>query len=212
LPGIPPGVAADPHEVVNSSHPVAGAKAVFLDRDGVINENVYYEDSGEWEAPRRASDYRPIKSAFAAMRQLEAGGFLLFIVSNQPNQAKEKATRADHDSIHAGLSELLRSEGVTIQEAFYCFHHPNGSVAGLSGPCECRKPSPYFLTQAAKRWSIDLSKSWMVGDRDTDIDCGVNAGTRTIRIGPVARDCADFHAENLADAARIILGPGQGPQ
>jgi D-glycero-D-manno-heptose 1,7-bisphosphate phosphatase len=197
--------------VVGDKGPIIAARAVFLDRDGVINENVFYADTGELEAPRRAADYRPIPGAFAAMRRLEAAGFLLFIVSNQPNMAKAKATRDDHDAIHAAMQALLKTEGIDVKEAFYCFHHPKGVVPELSGRCDCRKPSPHFLLKAAERWTISLPKSWMVGDRGTDIACGVSARARTIRISTAHDEAADFCAANLAEAAEVILAKAENP-
>ena len=81
-------------------------RAVFLDRDGVINANVFYADTGETEAPRTVADFQLLPGALAAMKRLRDAGFLLFVVSNQPNQAKRKATRADHDAIQARLDRL----------------------------------------------------------------------------------------------------------
>ena len=104
------------------------------------------------------------------------------MVSNQPNQAKRKATRADHDAIQAKLAAALDGAGVRIKEFFYCFHHPNGVEPALSGPCDCRKPSPFFLNQARDAHGLDMAQSWMVGDRDSDIACGRAAGTRTLHI------------------------------
>lgn len=184
--------------------------AVFLDRDGVINADVRYDDTGEWEAPRSAADFKILPRAIEAMARLRAAGYLLFIVSNQPNLAKHKAMRADHDAIHSRLMAVLGAAGVEIVEAYYCFHHPAGIEPSLSGPCDCRKPSPHFLFKARDAHGIDLSASWMVGDRDTDIECGRNAGVRTVRIGPQPLAVppsyvADHDTCNLWQAADIIL-------
>ena len=159
------------------------AKAVFLDRDGVINANVFYADSGEIEAPRTAADFAILPGALEAMKRLQDAGYLLFLVSNQPNQAKRKATAADHDAIQAMLVTALAATGIKIEEFFFCFHHPRGVEPSLSGPCDCRKPSPYFLNQAMVAHCLDMASSWMVGDRETDIACGVAAGVKTIFIG-----------------------------
>jgi D-glycero-D-manno-heptose 1,7-bisphosphate phosphatase len=184
------------------------AKAVFLDRDGVINANVFYADSGEVEAPRKADDLRLLPGALEAMKRLQEAGYRLFVVSNQPNQAKRKATATDHDAIHRKLSAALDAAGVRIEEFFYCFHHPNGIEPSLSGPCECRKPSPYFLNRARDTHGLDMAQSWMVGDRDTDIACGRAAGVRTIFIAESGIAGADQAAADLSQASEIILAAG----
>jgi D-glycero-D-manno-heptose 1,7-bisphosphate phosphatase len=180
------------------------AKAVFLDRDGVINANVFYADTGEVEAPRTAADFRILPGVLQAMKRLQAAGYLLFLVSNQPNQAKQKATRADHDAIQARLTAALDEGGIRVEQFFYCFHHPKGVEPALAGPCDCRKPSPHFLNQARDIHGLDMARSWMVGDRDSDVACGRAAGTRTIRIAEVTDPSADFTAPDLPTAARLL--------
>ena len=185
---------------------VVPRRAVFLDRDGVINDNIYYADTGSWEAPRRQEDFRLSTGALAGMKLLQDAGFVLFVVSNQPNQAKAKATRADHDAIHAAMIAQMTKGGISVAASYYCFHHPQGVVPEFSGACRCRKPSPHFLLTAAGDWNLDLPRSWMVGDRDSDIECGYRAGVRTIRIGGGGEGTApDFSAVDLAAAADIIL-------
>ena len=179
-------------------------KAVFLDRDGVINANVFYADSGEVEAPRTVDEFQLLPGAIEAMRRLQAHGYLLFVVSNQPNQAKRKATRADHDAIHACLTGALEREGVAVEAFFYCFHHPNGAEPTLSGPCECRKPSPFFLNQARDRFDLDMPQSWLIGDRESDIACGRAAGVKTIFIGPSNSVLADHTVPALSAATAIL--------
>ena len=182
-------------------------RGVFLDRDGVINANVFYTDSGEVEAPRQADDFTILPGALEAMGRLQAAGYLLFVVSNQPNQAKRKATAADHDAIQAKLAAALDAADIKITDFFYCFHHPKGVEPALSGPCDCRKPSPYFLNQARDAHGLDMAQSWMVGDRDTDIACGRAAGVRTIYISSDMKDGsgAEQVAAGLAPAVDIIL-------
>ena len=176
-----------------------GAKAVFLDRDGVINANIFYTDTGETEAPRTAADFRLLPGAVEAMKRLREAGYLLFVVSNQPNQAKRKATRADHDAIQARLVMVLEEAGVRIEKFFYCFHHPNGIEPSLSGPCDCRKPSPFFLNQARDTHGLDMAQSWMVGDRESDIACGKAAGVRALHIPGDVPDLVAAAERILAD-------------
>lgn len=179
-------------------------RAVFLDRDGVINANVFYADTGEVEAPRTAADFQILPGSLEAMKSLQDAGYLLFIVSNQPNQAKRKASRADHEAIQATLAQALNDAGIRIEEFFYCFHHPKGVEPSLSGPCECRKPSPYFLNLARERYGLDMAQCWMVGDRDSDVACGQAAGVKTIRIAGAAKAQAAWTVAGLLEAERII--------
>jgi D-glycero-D-manno-heptose 1,7-bisphosphate phosphatase len=159
-----------------------GRKAVFLDRDGVINANVFYADTREMEGPRTAADFQILPGVLEAMKRLQDAGYLLFVVSNQPNQAKRKASAADHEATHARLTDALDGASIRVEEFYYCFHHPEGLEPSLSGSCDCRNPSPYFLNQARDAHGIDMAQSWMVGDRDSDIACGQAAETQTLHI------------------------------
>ncbi len=181
-------------------------RAVFLDRDGVLNRNVFYPDTGAWESPRWPHEFMPVPGVLPALRELCAAGFRLFLVSNQPNIVNGKSNRQALDAIHGMLVAHLRSGGVTLDDAFYCTHHPR-----FSGPCACRKPSPYFLKQAALLRGLELTACWMVGDRATDMECGRAAGCRTawIRTGQERDEpllgTVDVYAASLTEAARAIL-------
>lgn len=184
-----------------------------MDRDGVINRNVLNAETVAWESPLRAEELELVPGAVEAMQRLQAAGFLLLVVSNQPNYAKGKATLDTLDAIHERLLEQLEQANIDIAEFYYCLHHPQGIVADYSGACECRKPSPYFLLKAKAEFDLDMDRSWMVGDRESDIQCGQSAGVRTIRIvnhaeGNVHEPLAGssgLTASNLAEAATIIL-------
>jgi D-glycero-D-manno-heptose 1,7-bisphosphate phosphatase len=188
------------------------AKAVFLDRDGVINRNVYYESSGEWESPRTADDLDVLPWVAPALRKLMEGGFLLFVVSNQPSHAKGKTTLGDLLAVHERLASQLEAEGIDVAEFLYCFHHPHGVVPEFTTACECRKPSPHFVLKTIEAYGLDPRHSWMVGDRDSDIECGSAAGVRTIQIEPdhqgakARKAAADFRVETLREAVAVILG------
>jgi len=187
--------------------------AVFLDRDGVINRNVLNPLTQAWESPLSPDQLQLMPGASSAMRALREAGFLLFVVSNQPNAAKAKTSPAMLHAIHDRLLEFLQRDAVEVDAFYYCFHHPHGVVAEFSGPCECRKPSPFFLFQARDQFAVDLESSWMVGDRRSDVECGPAAGVHTIRIvNPGEESVAgpeqpqpEFVAENLAAASAIIL-------
>jgi D-glycero-D-manno-heptose 1,7-bisphosphate phosphatase len=149
-------------------------RAVFLDRDGVLNRNVFYADTGAWESPRTPASVELTCGIGPALGSLRAAGYLLIVVSNQPNAAKGKCTRESLDQVHAQVVSLLAAEDVHLDAHYLCLHHPEHT-----GPCNCRKPSPFFLLEAAAEYGIDLTRSWMIGDRASDIECGRAAGTRT---------------------------------
>jgi D-glycero-D-manno-heptose 1,7-bisphosphate phosphatase len=182
-------------------------RAVFLDRDGVINRNIWNPVSGAYEAPLTADQFELCEGALLAMRQLRSSGYMLFLVSNQPNYAKGKASLEMLDSIHARLTTALSDAEIQFVAFYYCLHHPEGVIAAHSGQCECRKPSPYFLLKAKEDFCIDLKQSWMIGDRISDIECGKAAGTKTVFICtyPFDQVAADFQAHNLCEAASLIL-------
>jgi D-glycero-D-manno-heptose 1,7-bisphosphate phosphatase len=186
---------------------------VFLDRDGVINRNVFYPDTGAYESPRNAAAFDLFPDCIQSLLRLQAAGFQLFLVSNQPNIAKAKSTLSELQGIQQKLEAVLAQEAIHFVDFFYCYHHPDSNIPEYGGPCECRKPSPYFLIKAATNHGIDLSQSWMIGDRSSDIECGKRAGVHTILIVPdhiPAQDLPqeprpDHVAGNLSDATSYIL-------
>ena len=143
-------------------------KALFLDRDGVLDELVSYEDG--WGAPRKPEDLKLLPRVSEALDLAANDGWMIFVVSNQPDAAKRMTTQESLDAVHRTLLEELR--GAPIREFYYCFHRREDR-------CECRKPEPYFVLQAARKYGIDLAQSWFVGDVGTDIEAGKRAGTRT---------------------------------
>jgi len=186
-------------------------RAVFLDRDGVIIELVLNPATGEYGPPRTPEDVVLCPDAIDSLRALQDAGFELFLVSNQPDYAKGKTTLENLQAVHERLDGLLRSDGVQFIEYYYCYHHPDGVVPEYSFVCECRKPKPYFLRSSVGKYHIDLSRSWMTGDRDTDIGGGKTAGTRTILIeyphssGYRGSSHPDYKTANLKEAVQIIL-------
>lgn len=150
-------------------------RALFLDRDGVVDELVYYPSHDEWESPRRVEDLTMIEGVAGPLQQLADAGWLLVIVSNQPSYAKGKTTKENLLAVHAAIVERL---GVPIAASYLCFHHPESEVAELRVVCECRKPGTLSLREAAREVDIDLAQSWMVGDQDSDLRAGLAAGCR----------------------------------
>ena len=145
-------------------------KALFLDRDGVLDDLVFYADTDGYEAPRKPEDVKLRPHVREALDLAAENGWRIFVVSNQPDAAKGKTTLQSLHAVHDRILEELR--GAPITEFFYCFHRAEDR-------CECRKPSPKFVLDAAEKYDINLNDSWFVGDVDTDIECGRRAGMRT---------------------------------
>jgi D-glycero-D-manno-heptose 1,7-bisphosphate phosphatase len=187
-------------------------KAVFFDRDGVINKNIYNPVTGEYESPHFEKDFELCGNSLKSIKKLYEKGFSLFIISNQPSYAKGKTSLENIKAIENRLKEEVEREGIKFTQYFYCYHHPDGIVKEYSGVCECRKPKPYFLLKAQKDYDLDLANSWMIGDRDTDVFCGQNAGVKTILIEEEnskkyqGKSHPDFLIKNLDEAINIILG------
>jgi D-glycero-D-manno-heptose 1,7-bisphosphate phosphatase len=186
--------------------------AVFLDRDGVLNDPVLDPADGRLESPLHAADVVLAAGAVDGCRALQKAGFFLAVVSNQPGAAKGKTTLEELWAIHERVAGLLAEHDVVIDEWRYCHHHPEATVAELRGPCACRKPAPGMLLETAAARGIDLSASWMVGDSDGDIEAGQRAGCQTVlvehpgsahrRIGNVRPDAV---VRDLSAGAAFIL-------
>ena len=159
-------------------------KAVFLDRDGVINLLVpTFEDPRN--SPQDCSEFRIYGSAIQAISALNKAGWLTVVVSNQPNVAKGKSSFQDHEEINQKMKKNLREGGAFLDDVFYCLHHPDPKQVtrpDMLKDCSCRKPRPGLILKAAEKWNIDLSKSWMIGDNISDIEAGQRAGCQTIMV------------------------------
>ena len=186
-------------------------KAVFLDRDGVLNELVFNPVTGEYEPPHSPEDLVLFPGVLESLQHLHNSGFELFLVSNQPDYAKGKTTLENLKAVHEKLVSILREAGLTFTEYYYCYHHPRGIVPAFTFDCECRKPKPHFLYKAERDYGIDLKNSWMIGDRDSDIECGKSAGVHTILVENIHSSLyrgssqPDFSVANLKIAAQIII-------
>lgn len=184
-------------------------RAVFLDRDGVINPNVFNPSTEEWESPHREEDFEIYPWVLETLKRLKPH-FLLYLVSNQPSYAKGKTSLENIKNIHKKFEAILKKNQLCFEEYYYCYHHPDGVVQEYSGSCPCRKPSPYFLEEARKKYQLEMKASWMIGDRMTDMECGKAAGVKTIFINSdinqhIEAVKADFVATNLLEAAKIIM-------
>jgi D-glycero-D-manno-heptose 1,7-bisphosphate phosphatase len=158
-------------------------RGVFLDRDGVINELVYYPEHGVVDSPFTTKQFKLLPGACEAINRFHELGFKVILVSNQPGIAKGYLSQETFDKIRKKMNDELAREGASFNGEYYCFHHPEAKVGRLKVNCECRKPEPGLLLQAAKDLNIDLSRSWIIGDGLTDIKAGKSAGCQTILLG-----------------------------
>jgi D-glycero-D-manno-heptose 1,7-bisphosphate phosphatase len=148
-------------------------RAVFIDRDGTINE--------EKEYLYRTDDFVFIPGAVQAIRMLNEAGFLVVVVTNQSGVARGYYTEEDVHQLHRYISAQLEQCGARVDAWYYCPHHPAGR-GSYALPCRCRKPLPGMLLEAAGRFAIDLESSIMIGDKLIDIQAGAVAGCRSILV------------------------------
>lgn len=153
-------------------------RAVFLDRDGTINRYVGFL--------KRPEEFQLLDGVAEAIRYLNQSGYLTIVVTNQPVIARGDVTWEQLEEIHRKMETLLGQEGAYLDGIFVCPHHPDsgflGEVPAYKIPCDCRKPKPGLLLQAAREYNINLSKSWMIGDSQRDIEAGQSAGCQTILV------------------------------
>jgi D-glycero-D-manno-heptose 1,7-bisphosphate phosphatase len=172
-------------------------RAVFLDRDGVINRAI--ERDGKPFAPTSYREFEIYPEVPGACAKLKAAGFLLIVATNQPDVGRGEMKQELVESIHAEMCRELPIDRVEV-----CYDSGYGAVES-----EFRKPKPGMLLRASRELQIDLAQSWMVGDRWRDIDCGHAAGCKTVLIdrhyAEALKQPPDFRAENLLAAAEIIL-------
>ena len=149
-------------------------KAIFLDRDGTINKYVGFL--------KKPEEFELIAGVAEAIKTINHSGYLCIVVSNQPVIARGDCSFDDLKAIHDKMETLLGKEGAFVDAIYYCPHHPDKGFEGerpeYKLDCDCRKPKPGLLLQAAHDWNIDLSQSYMIGDSDRDVEAGRNAGCK----------------------------------
>jgi D-glycero-D-manno-heptose 1,7-bisphosphate phosphatase len=171
-------------------------KAAFLDRDGVINRKA---PEGQYVTRWEEMEFLP--GVGEAIHLLNVAEYLVVVVTNQRCVAKGLMTTAELDSLHSRMRHEFEAAGTRIDAIYYCPHD-------FQPPCNCRKPKPGMLLEAAQTHQIDLGGSWMIGDSDHDVEAGRSAGCRTVRItesgeSPASR--ADVIAASLLDAVQEVL-------
>ena len=160
--------------------------AAFLDRDGVLNIDhgyAYRPDQLDW-----------VDGAPEAVRLLNEAGFIVIVVTNQSGVARGMYGEADLHKFHAHMQGALRAKGASIDAFYYCPHHPEGTVEAFAVQCDCRKPGIGMLEQAVREWPIDLDRSFLIGDRDGDMEAAAAFKIPGIRF--------DWNKDSLLDVVR----------
>jgi D-glycero-D-manno-heptose 1,7-bisphosphate phosphatase len=184
-------------------------KAIFLDKDGTLINNVPYNVDPE--------HIQLTDGALEGLTKLHTAGYRLIVVSNQAGVAHGKFKESDLQKVEEHLRTLLDEAAIPLTGFYYCPHHPDGRVPGYSIACFCRKPNPGLLFQAAREHNLNLAGSWIIGDILHDIEAGRRADCRTVlidngnetewRLSPLRRPHASV--TNLAEAANTILAADQ---
>ena len=191
-----------------------GRPGVLLDRDGVINKMILHPDFGTVDSPGTPEEFELIPGAGEALASLNRLGLPVAVVSNQPGLAKGRFSAELLEAVDAVMHRQLAAHGAHLDGVFLCRHHPAAVVDRWRASCDCRKPAPGLLRQAAAELDLDLTESYMIGDGVSDIVAGAAVGTRTILIGPrkLYVDHAllehgvwpDHFAEHLGEAVGLV--------
>jgi D-glycero-D-manno-heptose 1,7-bisphosphate phosphatase len=184
-------------------------RAVFIDRDGTISEEVGYIN--------HVSRFRLFPYAPAAIKHLNENGWLAIVITNQAGVARGYFSEDTIQAVHDAMTNELKSNGAQLDAVYYCAHHPSVGEPPYRFDCDCRKPKPGLISRAAKNFDIDLKKSWMVGDRYSDVELARNAGVKSMFVlsgygrGEWEHQRAswteqpDLVAEDLLEAVRLIV-------
>jgi D-glycero-D-manno-heptose 1,7-bisphosphate phosphatase len=191
-------------------------KAIFVDRDGVLNKLVFNRKARMYGAPLCPKDLKIFSQSHKVLKKFQELGYLLFLVSNQPDYAKGYTSLKDLKAVQARLRRYFVAKGIKFSGYFYCLHHPQAVVIKYKLNCPCRKPGPYFLLKAKHKYGLDMKGSWFIGDSDSDVFCGKRAGVNTIlieqRYSRHKRGASkpDFFATDLKGALKIISDTKKG--
>jgi D-glycero-D-manno-heptose 1,7-bisphosphate phosphatase len=186
---------------IKKSLPNHKKRAVFLDRDGVINEILFFEELGIIETPFHPKQFRLLPNAAQAIAQLNRLGLKTIVVSNQPGVAMSHFSKETLSAINKKMTRLLAEKKARLDGIYYCLHHPQKGKGPLKKQCLCRKPRPGLLYQAAKDFNLDLRKSYIIGDSITDVQAGRRAGCKTILL-----------AHSKCDLCRLMARRGIKPE
>lgn len=173
-------------------------KAIFLDRDGVINEDFGYVSKIE--------NFKLINGVIDSLILLQKNNFLLFIVTNQSGIARDFYSIDDFKKINNYMLDLFEKNGIKISSVEFCPHHIDGKIKELSINCNCRKPKTGMFENILKNFHIDKNNSYMIGDKISDIQAGNNIGLNTVLIShDLKKTGADFIENNLYSATKNVI-------
>jgi mannose-1-phosphate guanylyltransferase / phosphomannomutase len=173
-------------------------KAVFLDRDGVINEIVFHEDVEVLDSPFNIRQVRIIKGAFEAIVTFNQLGYKVLLATNQPGAAKGKMSLARIEEVNRYIVDMASKSEAYIDHVYCCTHHPVGTPEGdpaLIKRCKCRKPGTGLLLAGIDEYQIDINLSFMVGDSISDIQAGKAIGLNTVLVGDLKCDARRLYEE-----------------
>jgi D-glycero-D-manno-heptose 1,7-bisphosphate phosphatase len=180
-------------------------KAIFLDRDGVINPLVYYEEQEFVDSPFTVTQFKLLPAVAEALNLARQAGYLAVLVSNQPGIAKGHMTISSFQAIKLKMKNDLAAQCAALDGEYYCLHHPQAAIAEYKQVCDCRKPAPGLFLRAAREMNIDLSRSWMVGDNLSDVKAGKSAACRTVLLGKMK--CETCHLMDEQNARPDVISP-----
>ena len=175
-------------------------KAIFLDRDGVINKEVNYLSDPD--------DFKFIEGSIDALKILKKKGYILIVITNQAGIARGYFTEEKLAQIHGKMTNTLKQHNINLDATYYCPHHPD-----ITGECTCRKPNIGMLLKAKEKFNIDLKRSYMIGDTLNDIQTGYNAHCKTVLVltgygmdekSKISTIKPDYIYNNLLDFAKNI--------
>ena len=184
------------------------SRAVFLDRDGTINEEKNYL--------YKIEDFEFLPGTIEAMKLLQQAGYILVVITNQSGIARGYYTEHDFKILNDWMTDELSQNGITLSGVYYCPHHPNASVNEYRKICNCRKPQIGLFERAIEEHNIDISMSWAVGDKIRDCSICSQTGCKGILIGDnekkevidmikAGKESHIYYAEDLLEAAKLIL-------
>lgn len=191
-------------------------RAIFLDRDGTINEIAYFPELGLLDSPLNPEQFKLLEGVGEAIKIFNELGLKVIVVSNQPAIAKGKTTKELFEKIRQKMRSELEKFGAHVDAEYYCLHHPEAKIRKYRANCPCRKPNPGLLLRAAEDFNLDLSQCYLIGDSLIDVKTGKAVGCKTFLIGNFKCDLCrfmekegikpDYVVSSLLEAAKIIKG------